>query len=96
MSGRIAKLTNLKNGTVSITGLTHADLRTIANAVQAGAFEGGDRGGPVSDAVYRFGGHLRTLVMFPGRVGSHQVTCSRVEAGDLYREVLADGRVDYS
>lgn len=91
---KIASFKHLKNGTITITGLTPGDFRVIARGVEAGAFEGGDRGGPMSHALARFGDRLRSAAMFPGRTGDQQMVCSGSDPDSLYREVLADGTID--
>lgn len=48
-----------------ISGLTDGDLRLIARAVRAGSWEGGDNGGPVSEALLRLDKALRVPVMYP-------------------------------
>lgn len=59
--------TGKRNPRIAITGLTEGDLRTIASALRDGAFMGGDRGGPVSDAIMRLELALR--------VPTHEGTC---------------------
>jgi uncharacterized hydantoinase/oxoprolinase family protein len=48
-----ATITNHKNQTVTIKGLTLADMRLIANAIEEGSFTAGDRGGSCSEALLR-------------------------------------------
>ena len=84
---RIGKIRQMRDRTVTISGLTHADLRTIANAVENGAFAGGDQGGPVSDALLRFAKHMRTRTMYESSIGDVTFTVSTSSGDDLYREV---------
>ena len=81
------KVTNHRNGRVTISGLTHGDCRLIARALRAGAFEGGDRGGPVSEAIARLEALVRTPAMFPMLHSPVEFTVGDASATDLYVEV---------
>jgi hypothetical protein len=84
-----AKITNLRNGTVTISGLTYDDLRLIARAISAGSFEGGDRGGEVSHALLRLSSNLLVPCMFPGSpIGSTVIEVGSSDPTDLYAEVI--------
>ena len=83
------KLRNLRNGTATISGLTRGDLRLIAAAIDAGAFTGGDNGGPVSEALARMSHHLRDLVTYPGTIGNSDLIAGTSDATQLYEEVNA-------
>lgn len=82
-----ATIKNLKNGTVTVTGLTHSDLRFIAYVIEEGSFDGGDKGGPRSAAAHRFAHLLRTPCMFPGRIGNITFTCSSSDPDECYQEI---------
>lgn len=70
----------------TITGLTSGDLRTIARAVDAGAFQGGDNGGPVSEALVRFAHALRQPAQY-GRIGQHTIVGGTSDATRLYDDL---------
>jgi|PlaIllAssembly_1097288.scaffolds.fasta_scaffold00151_10 hypothetical protein len=80
-------LKNLKNGTVSITGVSHGDLRLMANAIEEGAFAGGDRGGEVSQALLRLASALRTPARYEGSIGNIEIISGVADASLLYEEV---------
>jgi hypothetical protein len=83
-----AKIANLRNGTVTISGLTYGDLRLIARAISAGSFEGGDRGGEVSHALLRLSNALLVPCMFErSPIGSIEIEVGTLDPTDLYVEV---------
>ena len=84
-----AKITNLRNGTVTISGLTYGDLRLIARAIGAGSFDGGDRGGEVSHALLRLSNALLVPCMFErSPIGSIEIEVGTPDPTDLYSEVI--------
>jgi hypothetical protein len=82
----VIRFENLKNGTVRITGLTHADTRLIATMLDRAAFTA-DHGRELSDAVGRLSAAFRTPGMFPGRIGNITVTGSSSGPAACYIEV---------
>jgi hypothetical protein len=76
------KITNLKNGTKTITGLTDGDMRLIASILEIGAKEEPQ----VSPAVIRLARALRTTVMFPGTIGNVEIVGGTSNAEILYEE----------
>ena len=80
------KLTNLKNGTVTITGVTHGDLRLWAAAVEAGSFEAGDHGGPLSAALLRLARALRVPTSYTGSIGNIEIISGTSNRDELYEE----------
>lgn len=85
---RQATITNHKTETVTIRGLTLADIRLLANVIEEGSFIGGDQGGPRSRAILRFAKALRTPAMYPrSKIGNITITCGSDDPDSLYIEV---------
>jgi biotin carboxylase len=86
------KMTNLKNGTKTITGLTDADMRLLANALEAGAYampkSASNNNAAIADAVMRFASALRTTATFPGRIGNVEIIGGTSDASALYEEPI--------
>lgn len=85
-----AKITNHRNGSVTISGLTYGDLRLISRALSAGSWEGGDQGGEVSHALLRLSSNLLVPCMFPNSpIGSTVIEVGTPDPSDLYCEVIS-------
>lgn len=85
------KMTNLKNGTKTITGLTAPDMRLLANALEAGAYampKSASNNAAIADAVMRFASALRTTATFPGRIGNVEIIGGTSDASALYEEPI--------
>jgi hypothetical protein len=84
-----AKITNHRNGTVTIRGLTYDDLHIIARAISAGSYEGGDKGGELSHALLRLSGALLVPWAFPNSpIGNVEIEVGRSDPTELYAEVI--------
>jgi hypothetical protein len=83
------KITNLKNGTKTITGLTDGDMRLLAQFLELGAYASPKTSAniPICDAVMRFADALRTTTIFSGRLGNVEIVGGTAEAVTLYQEL---------
>jgi hypothetical protein len=84
---QVATITPHRNGTATVSGLSHGDLRLIARAIEEGSFAAGDRGGDVSRALLRFAHLLRVPAHHPTLFSPVRLTCARSNGADLYEEL---------
>lgn len=84
---RVATITNHRNGSVTIAGLTRDDCLLISRAIDAGAFEGGDKGGDLSLALVRLSCLLRTPAVFPEQHAPVKFQAGGTDAATLYDEI---------
>jgi hypothetical protein len=80
------RVRNLKNGTTTISGLDDGDLRLIANAIDAGAWQAANQNPARADAVCRFASALRTAATFQSRIGNSDLINSCTDLDALYEE----------
>jgi hypothetical protein len=84
------KITNLKNGTRNITGLTAGDMRLIAMFLERGVISSPktDSNIPICDAAMRLADALRSNAMFDGRIGNIEMVGGTADASILYDELI--------
>jgi hypothetical protein len=83
------KITNTKRGTTTITGLSPADLRLLAQFLTHGALSVPKDSTtiPLCDAVLRFESALRVAANFPYRLGNTELIANTSDANLLYEEL---------
>jgi hypothetical protein len=83
------KITNTKRGTTTITGLSAADLRLLAQFLTHGAYSVPKDSTtiPLCDAVLRFESALRVAANFPGSLGNTELIANTSDANLLYEEL---------
>jgi len=77
---------NHRNGRVTVSGFSHADLRLLARAVEEGSFSGGDRGGEVSKSLRRLADALAVPASYPTLHAPVKITGGSSVAADNYHE----------
>lgn len=84
------KITNLKNETRTITGLTAGDMRLIAMYLERGVIASPktESNIPICDAVMRLADAFRSNAMFDGRIGNIEMIGGTADADVLYHELI--------
>jgi hypothetical protein len=82
------KITNHKNGSKTISGLSDADMNMLAEFLEWGAQAMPKHAETTwrCDAVWRFAQALRTTVIFPGSIGSVEMVAGS-DTATLYEDV---------